>query len=268
MDALKKLAVLIDADNESYRNIEAIFSELAKYGSLTSKRIYGDWSSGNLAGWREKLPEMAITPIQQFANTVGKNSTDSALIIDAMDLMHSARFDGFCIVSSDSDFTRLVTRIREQGLLAIGVGRKKTPRSLVLACDKFILVENLEPVGDDRTEPEDDAVKQKGSAAPVQRIEGSQLRMKTDLVRLLRDSFDEAVDDDGWTSLGRLGQAISKRAPDFDSRSYGYSKFKSFLQAIELFEFVDRASGNGGQQPFVRKLPNKTKSKAATNGAP
>jgi hypothetical protein len=265
VDTTKRMAVLIDADNTSHRIIEAILSEIAKYGILTSKRIYGDWSSNNLSGWKEKLHGHAITPVQQFANSVGKNSTDSALIIDAMDMLHGARFDGFCIVSSDGDFTRLATRIREHGLLALGVGKQITPKAFVAACDKFIFIENLQNLVEEKA---NQLVERKNTAdsdspSVIQQVTGSEMRMNTELVRLLRDSFDESVDEDGWAALGRLGQAVSKRSPEFDTRSYGYSKFKSFLQAIELFEMQDRPAGNGGFHAYAKKLPSKSKPKKA-----
>lgn len=263
MEITKRIAVLIDADNVSHRWIEAVLSELAKYGLLTSKRIYGDWSSAHLTGWREKLHGFAITPVQQFSNSVGKNSTDSALIIDAMDMLHANRFDGFAIISSDGDFTRLATRIREHGLLALGVGQQKTPKAFIAACDKFIFVENLEQILDEKVTT---ANTKKASVAievpqAPQQVAGSVMRMNTELVRLLRDSFDESVNEDGWAQLGRLGNAVSKRSSEFDSRTYGYAKFKAFLQAIELFELQDRPSSNGGFNAFAKKLPPKSKPK-------
>lgn len=263
MEITKRMAVLIDADNVSHRIIEVILSEVAKYGALTSKRIYGDWSASHLSGWKEKLHGYAITPIQQFANSSGKNSTDSALIIDAMDMLHSARFDGFCIVSSDGDFTRLATRIREQGLLSLGVGKQTTPKAFVAACDKFIFVENLEIPLEDKAVLTNERQKIIGTDQPstANPALGSVMRMNTELVRLLRDSFDESADEDGWSALGRLGNAISKRSPEFDARTYGYAKFKGFLQAIELFELQNRPASNGGFNTYAKKLPPKTKSK-------
>jgi NYN domain/OST-HTH/LOTUS domain len=265
MEITKRMAVLIDADNVSHRVIEAILSEVAKYGMLTSKRIYGDWSASQLNGWKEKLHSHAITPIQQFANSVGKNSTDSALIIDAMDMLHGARFDGFCIVSSDGDFTRLATRIREHGLLSLGVGKQTTPKAFVAACDKFIFIENLDDPIEDKSalaSERKNVVGLDSSSVAVQTI-GSVMRMDTGLVRLLRDSFDESVDEDGWAALGRLGNAVSKRSPEFDTRTYGYPKFKGFLQAIELFELQDRPASNGGFNTYAKKLPTKSKPKKA-----
>jgi NYN domain/OST-HTH/LOTUS domain len=269
MDITKRFAVLIDADNVSHRIIEVILSEVAKYGVLTSKRIYGDWSASQLTGWKEKLHSHAITPIQQFANSVGKNSTDSALIIDAMDMLHGARFDGFCIVSSDGDFTRLATRIREHGLLSLGVGKQTTPKAFVAACDKFIFVENLGSPVEDRgtlTSERKNTVEMDAAATVIPTL-GSTMRMDTGLVRLLRDSFDESVDEDGWAALGRLGNAVSKRSPEFDTRTYGYPKFKGFLQAIELFELQDRPASNGGFNAYAKKLPSKSKPKKAVADA-
>jgi predicted nuclease of predicted toxin-antitoxin system len=263
METTKRMAVLIDADNVSHRTIEVILSEVAKYGALTSKRIYGDWSASHLTGWKEKLHGNAITPIQQFANSVGKNSTDSALIIDAVDMLHGARFDGFCIVSSDGDFTRLATRIREQGLLSLGVGKQTTPKAFVAACDKFIFVENLESPLEDRAvlTNERKNIVEMDPPSVVNPALGSAMRMDTGVVRLLRDSFDESADEDGWAALGRLGNAVSKRSPEFDTRTYGYAKFKGFLQAIELFEIQDRPASNGGSNSYAKKLPLKSRPK-------
>jgi NYN domain/OST-HTH/LOTUS domain len=263
MEITKRIAVLIDADNVSHRWIEAVLSELAKYGLLTSKRIYGDWSSTQLTGWREKLHGFAITPVQQFSNSVGKNSTDSALIIDAMDMLHANRFDGFAIISSDGDFTRLATRIREHGLLALGVGQQKTPKAFIAACDKFIFVENLESISEEKivsTDSKKPSPATDAHQSPQQKV-GSVMRMNTELVRLLRDSFDESVDEDGWASLSKLGQAVTKRSPEFDTRTYGFTKFKSFLTEIDLFEFQGRPAGNGGEHTFAKKLPPKSKPK-------
>lgn len=263
MEVTKRMAVLIDADNVSHRAIEAVLSEVAKYGLLTSKRIYGDWSSSQLTGWKEKLHGHAITPVQQFANSAGKNSTDSALIIDAMDMLHGARFDGFCIVSSDGDFTRLATRIREHGLLSLGVGKQTTPKAFVAACDKFIFIENLEISPERSTEVagERKTSVEMDSTSAVTRKPGAEMRMDAALVRLLRDSFDESADEDGWAALGRLASAVSKRSPEFDTRTFGYAKFKGFLQAIELFELQDRSAGNGGFHAYAKKLPSKSKPK-------
>jgi len=216
----KSLAVLIDADNTSPSIVEPLFAEIAKYGVANVKRIYGDWTSPSLKGWKEVLLDYAIHPIQQFAYTKGKNATDSALIIDAMDLLYTNRFDGFCIVASDSDYTRLASRIREQGLVVYGFGEKKTPSPLVTACDKFIYTEILS---------------QDEQGVPRSPVDGRTLRGSTKLVNLLREAVD-AVEEDGWAYLGNVGQQISKQSPSFDSRNYGYTKLGELVRAIDLFD--------------------------------
>jgi len=221
----KTLAVLIDADNTSPSIVEPLFAEIAKYGVAMVKRIYGDWTSPQLKGWKEVLLEYAIHPIQQFGYTKGKNATDSALIIDAMDLLYSNRFDGFCIVASDSDYTRLASRIREQGVVVYGFGERKTPSPLVTACDKFIYTEILSQA----EEGIDDAS-----------MDVKTLRGDANLVKLLRESVDAVADEDGWAYLANVGQQISKQSPSFDSRNYGFSKLGALVRAIGLFEIDER----------------------------
>jgi OST-HTH/LOTUS domain/NYN domain len=180
-----------------------------------------------------------------------------------MDMLHANRFDGFAIISSDGDFTRLATRIREHGLLALGVGQQKTPKAFIAACDKFIFVENLESISEEKivsTDSKKPSPATDAHQSPQQKV-GSVMRMNTELVRLLRDSFDESVDEDGWASLSKLGQAVTKRSPEFDTRTYGFTKFKSFLTEIDLFEFQGRPAGNGGEHTFAKKLPPKSKPK-------
>ncbi|MGK5095336.1 NYN domain-containing protein [Deltaproteobacteria bacterium TL4] len=215
------LAVLIDSDNTSSVLIAELLTEIAKYGVASVKRAYGDWTTTQLKGWKEKLHEFAIQPIQQFSYTTGKNSTDSALIIDAMDLLYTEKFDGFCIVSSDSDFTRLATRVRETGLVVYGFGAKKTPKPFVSACDKFIYTEIL---------VEEDESPQK------KEIPAKKLKQDTKLVTLLRGANESCADEEGWAHLAQIGQQISKNSPDFDPRNYGYQKLKPLLEATELFE--------------------------------
>jgi hypothetical protein len=176
-----------------------------------------------------------------------------------MDMLHSQRFDGFCIVSSDSDFTRLITRIREQGLLAIGVGRAQTPKALIAACDRFITIENLEAQLAEAARDACDTSDDKHSLAKPKPMSGAQLRMKADLVSLLRDSWDEVADEEGWANLGRLGQVVAKRAPEFDSRTYGYAKWKNFVEATGLFEFDARKTSGGSAIHFARRLPSRSK---------
>ncbi len=225
----KKLAVLIDADNTQPSIIEGLLAEVAKYGIASVKRIYGDWTGPQLKGWKETLLEFSIVPIQQFGYTVRKNSTDSSMIIDAMDLMYTEKLDGFCLVSSDSDFTRLASRIREEGLLVIGFGELKTPRPFVVACDKFIYTEIL------RAESGESANK---------KLDSRELKKNTKLVSLLRTAVEDSADDSGWAYLGNVGQNIAKKFPDFDSRTYGYKKLGELMDATDLFEKDERVQNN------------------------
>lgn len=227
------LAVLIDADNAAPAIIEGLLAEVAKYGVAAVKRIYGDWTKPNLSGWKDCLLSHSIQPIQQFRYTVGKNATDSAMIIDAMDLLYTGRFDGFCLVSSDSDFTRLASRIREQGLTVYGFGERKTPKPFVTACDKFIYSDVL------RSEAEADE-----SNAPARRRSGGELRQDSRLVRLLQSAAQAVSDEEGWTTLGSMGTHIAKQAPEFDSRNYGYGKLSELVVATGLFETETRNGGN------------------------
>src|SRR5271169_2069305 len=215
-DTSAKLAVLIDADNASPAAIDGLLAEVAKYGTAHVKRAYGDWTGTSLRGWKEQLLDQSIQPIQQFAYTTGKNATDAAMVIDAMDLLYSGRFDGFCLVSSDSDFTRLASRIRESGLTVYGFGERKTPKPFVAACDKFIYLENL-------TAPQ--AAAPVGAAlSPAARPQAAKLKGDTALVNLLRNAVEASSDEDGWAYLANVGSIITKQRPDFDSRSYGYGK--------------------------------------------
>ncbi|GAA0716565.1 NYN domain-containing protein [Dokdonella soli] len=226
-----KLAVLIDADNAQPAVVEGLLAEIAKYGTATVKRIYGDWTGPQLKGWKEALLKYAIQPIQQFRYTTGKNATDSALIIDAMDLLYGAKLGGFCIVSSDSDFTRLAARVREAGLVVYGFGEKKTPTPFVSACDKFIYTEILVD-----KEDEDETVAPRSSA---------QLKQDTRLVALLRNAVEASSDDSGWANLGPVGSNIAKQAPEFDPRNYGYRKLGELVVASGLFEIEKRKLGDG-----------------------
>ncbi len=227
-----KLAVLIDADNAQPAVVEGLLAEIAKYGTATVKRIYGDWTGPQLKGWKEALLKHAIQPIQQFRYTTGKNATDSALIIDAMDLLYAAKLGGFCIVSSDSDFTRLAARVREAGLVVYGFGEKKTPMPFVSACDKFIYTEILVDKGDD----EDEASGPRTSA---------QLKQDGRLVALLRNAVEASSDDAGWSHLGAVGNTIAKQAPEFDARNYGFRKLSELIAATALFEIDKRKSADG-----------------------
>ncbi len=237
------LAVLIDADNTSPSIVEPLFAEIAKYGVATVKRIYGDWTSPNLKGWQGVLLDFSIHPVQQFSYTRGKNATDCALIIDAMDLLYTGRFDGFCIVASDSDYTRLASRIREQGLLVYGFGEKKTPTPLVNACDKFIYTEILSHTREDarKDSPDEKA-----------------LRRDAKLAKLLRDAVNADADEDGWAYLGSVGNHILKQSPSFDPRNYGYARLRVLMRATGLFEFQERAAeGSGQKMCYLRCRPDR-----------
>ncbi len=235
-----RLAVLIDADNARPGIVEGLLAEIATYGTAHVKRIYGDWTRPNLGGWKDTLLRYSIQPIQQFGYTVGKNATDSAMIIDAMDLLYSGRFDGFCIVSSDSDFTRLASRIRESGLIVYGFGERKTPEPFRTACDKFIYVEVLGS-GDDEGEP-----RPANKPRP-----GKELRGDARLMNLLRSAIDASSDEAGWAGLGAVGSIINKQSPEFDARNYGYAKLSGLLKGIGLFELEERQIG-AGKHLYVR----------------
>ncbi len=233
----QKLVVLIDADNASPTITAGLMAEIAKYGTAHVKRIYGDWTSPNLKGWREILLKYALQPIQQFGYTKGKNSTDSAMIIDAMDLLYTGKFDGFCIVSSDSDFTRLASRIREGGLNVYGFGELKTPESFVSVCDKFIYTEILQDI-DDESDSENN--ENQHTKQHVKQYTTNELKMDTRLVNLLRSAVLSSMDENGWAFLGEVGQHITKQSPGFDSRIYGYAKLKDIVKAIGLFSIDER----------------------------
>ncbi|MCO5273278.1 MAG: NYN domain-containing protein, partial [Cyclobacteriaceae bacterium] len=230
-----RLAVLIDADNIPYAHIKEMLEEIAKYGTPTFKRIYGDWTKPTASGWKTVLLEHAITPVQQYAYTAGKNATDSAMIIDAMDILYSGRVDGFCIVSSDSDFTRLATRLREAGMKVIGIGEKKTPRAFISACEKFIYLEILKP-GNHKTPGK----KGGGKKSPHKTVEDPD----ENLVKLLKDSINDLADENGWVFLGELGSLLLKKHPNFDPRNYGFAKMLPLIKSIDKFEVDERESGN------------------------
>ncbi len=232
-----KLAVLIDGDNAQPAITEGLLAEVAKYGTAHVKRAYGDWTGTSLKGWKEQLLTQSIQPIQQFAYTSGKNATDAAMIIDAMDLLYSGRFDGFCIVSSDSDFTRLAARIRESGLTVYGFGARKTPKPFVAACDKFIYFENLDyaPAAAAPTDT---------PRRPAARST-SAITSDAALMKQLRNAVEAASDDDGWAALAHVGHIITKQRPDFDSRTYGYAKLSDLIAAVTQFELVRRSPGDG-----------------------
>jgi uncharacterized LabA/DUF88 family protein len=243
-----RLAVLIDADNAQPSITDALLAEVAKYGTAHVKRAYGDWTGPSLRGWKDQLLAQSIQPIQQFAYTRGKNATDAAMVIDAMDLLYSGRFDGFCIVSSDSDFTRLAQRLRESGLTVYGFGEHKTPRPFTAACDKFIYVENLRFTEETAVADGSDGADQKPARpAPAQ---AAQLKGDAALVSLLRGAVQAASDEDGWASLAAVGNIITNQRPDFDSRSYGYAKLSDLFSATTLFD-VERHSAGDGKQALM-----------------
>ncbi|MEI6816533.1 MAG: NYN domain-containing protein [Bacteroidota bacterium] len=244
-----RLAVLIDADNIPSSNIKGMMEEIAKYGTPTLKRIYGDWTQPTLNGWKKVLLENAITPIQQYSYTTGKNSSDSALIIDAMDILYSEKADGFCIVSSDSDFTRLATRLREAGMKVFGIGQKKTPTPFIVACDKFIYLEIIAtPIVE--TAEETKKVKE----APKETIH----KINKEVVNLIASSIVDLEDEDGWAFLGEVGSLIMKKHPDFDPRNYGFAKLTPLMRAINKFEVNEKVMDNSKKkQVFVRIKPKK-----------
>jgi len=251
-----KLAVLIDADNVPYANVKEMFEEIAKYGTPTFKRIYADWTKPTVAGWKNVLLENAITPIQQYSYSTGKNATDSALIIDAMDILYTGKVDGFCIVSSDSDFTRLATRLREAGMKVIGIGEKKTLNPFITACDKFIYIEILKQKATDQTESETNKTStdtKKSSNEPLSKIDHK-------IIRLFSNSISDLADENGWAFLGELGNLLLKKKPDFDSRNYGFPKLLPLLRTITRFEIDERDTGKHNiKHIYIRRKENTNK---------
>ncbi|RTY64579.1 NYN domain-containing protein [Flavobacterium sp. GSP27] len=242
-----KLAVLIDADNVPYSNVKGMMEEIAKFGTPTTKRIYADWTKPNAGGWKSVLLEHAITPIQQYSYTVGKNSSDSAMIIDAMDLLYSDKVDGFCIVSSDSDFTRLAIRLRESGMKVIGIGEQKTPNSFIVACDRFIYIEVLDGAIKKKTK--------KPTATDPKKVAPKTLN-KIDLhtIELIESTIEDIGDDSGWAFLGDVGNLIVKKKPEFDPRNYGFSKLTPMLKSLtDILEIDERDSDKKGiKHVYVR----------------
>lgn len=241
-----RLAVLIDADNVPYANVKPMFQEIAKYGTPTFKRIYADWTKPTVSGWKKVLLENAITPIQQYSYSTGKNASDSAMIIDAMDILYSGKVDGFCIVSSDSDFTRLATRLREAGMMVIGIGEKKTLIPFITACDKFIYIEILkaDEVIAEETGTEGEQKVKKSPKTP-KKINAPLNNIDRELIKLISDSISDLEDENGWAYLGNLGNLLLKKKPDFDSRNYNYPKLLPLIKSLNKFEFDERVSGKG-----------------------
>lgn len=256
-----KLAVLIDADNIPYSNVKGMLEEIAKYGTPTFKRIYGDWTKPTLSGWKKVLLDNAITPIQQYSYTTGKNSTDSALIIDAMDILYTGGVDGFCIVSSDSDFTRLATRLREAGMKVFGIGEKKTPSSFIASCNKFIYIEILSqkqvPAKETPKPKPKHKGKQKKGPEPEMELDAVKTEDETTgpdrhLIDLISESINDLADEEGFVFLGVLGNLILKKQPDFDSRNYGYKKLVDLIKTIPSIEIDERRSGKNHVAMYVR----------------
>ena len=242
-----RLAVLIDADNVPYANIKEMLEEIAKYGTPTFKRIYADWTKPTVSGWKTVLLENAITPIQQYSYTTGKNATDSAMIIDAMDILYSNRVDGFCIVSSDSDFTRLATRLREAGMKVIGIGEKKTPSPFISACEKFIYIEILKQA----TAPIAKDIKDKTEKSTQVANAGIE-KVNNALIKLLTDSINDLADENGWAFLGDLGNLIIKKQTDFDPRNYGFNKMLPLIKSIDVFQVDERDTGNNNKLVYIK----------------
>ena len=230
-----KLAVLIDADNVPYSNVKEMLEEIAKNGTPTIKRIYADWTKPTVSGWKNVLLENAITPIQQYSYTTGKNSSDSALIIDAMDILYAGKVNGFCIVSSDSDFTRLATRLREAGMTVIGFGEKKTPKPFISACHKFIYIEILKAT----------TIQPKVSIKPNEKLKKEEpiSKVDTETIRIITESVNDLADETGWAFLGSLGNYIIKKKPDFDPRNYGFPKLLPLIKSINKFNIDERNTG-------------------------
>lgn len=231
-----RLAVLIDADNIPHTHIKAMLEEVAKYGIPTFKRIYGDWTKPHLTSWKTVLLENAVSPIQQYSYTSGKNATDSAMIIDAMDILYTGRVDGFCLVSSDSDFTRLATRLREAGMRVFGLGEMKTPAAFRAACDKFIYLEILQ-----RDSVEEQTTSERKT--PKSKAKVAISKNNRQLFNLLKSSINDTADEDGWAYLGDLGNLLLKKQPDFDSRNYGFNKLLQLIKSFDGFEIDIRESG-------------------------
>ncbi len=247
------LAVLIDGDNIPSAYVKEMMEEIAKYGNPTIKRIYGDWTNPRLGKWKNVLLENAITPIQQYGYTKGKNATDSAMIIDAMDILYSGKVNGFCLVSSDSDFTRLATRLREAGMQVFGIGEKKTPNPFIVACDKFIYIEILknQSGGDDS-----------GAITDKPRSENNVDKITPKDIRLIATTIDDLTDDDGWAFLGDVGSLLQKKQPNFDSRNYGFQKLTPLISSISYFEIERREDSKGRKKLIYVKIKEKKLSKS------
>ncbi len=253
----KTLAVLIDGDNIPSAYVKEMMEEIAKYGNPTIKRIYGDWTKPHLNKWKKILLENAITPIQSYSYTVGKNATDSAMIIDAMDILYTNKVMGFCIVSSDSDFTRLATRLREAAMTVIGIGEKKTPNPFIVACDKFIYLEILKnQAEEEEAEEAEEEAKSTGRTPKkiIKRKKPNYEKITPKVIRLISNTISDVADEDGWAFLGEVGNLIQKKQPNFDARIYGYDKLTPLIDATGRFEIERRENQRGRfKLIYVRK---------------
>lgn len=241
-----RLAVLIDADNASRTAMKDVMAEVAVYGTPTIKRIYGDWTAPNMNSWKSILLECAITPIQQYSYTTGKNSTDSAMIIDAMDILYSGTCDGFVLVSSDSDFTRLATRLREAGMKVYGMGEKKTPKPFIVACDKFVYIEVIRAAAKQAAEAakKEEAQAKKAAKKESKKSQNSSSPAPEEIVELIAESVEDLCEEDGLAHMGKLGNLLLKKQPDFDPRNYGFSKLSKLIRALDRFQIVPQGEEN------------------------
>ena len=245
------LAVLIDGDNIPSAHVKEMMEEIAKYGNPTIKRIYGDWTSPHLSKWKNVLLQNAITPIQQYAYTAGKNATDSAMIIDAMDILYSEKVNGFCLVSSDSDFTRLATRLREAGMQVIGIGEKKTPTPFIVACDKFIYIEIIR----NKPEKKEDVNQKEGTKDSIEKI-------TPQVINLIATTISDLSDEDGWAFLGDVGSLLQKKQPNFDSRNFGFEKLTPLIKSTGFFELDQRVAPKSKHKLIFVKNKEKHKTRA------
>ena len=248
------LAVLIDGDNIPSAHIKEMMQEIAKYGNPTIKRIYGDWTKPILSKWKNLLLENAITPIQQYGYTTGKNATDSAMIIDAMDILYSGKVNGFCLVSSDSDFTRLATRLREAGMQVIGIGEKKTPNPFIVACDKFVYIEVLKNQSKDRTQENEKSI-----------VKDDVDKITAKEIKLIATTINDVSDDDGWAFQGDVGSLLQKKQPNFDSRNYGFQKLTPLIKSIGKFEIEQRESAKSKHKLIYVRNSEKRSARGRNN---
>jgi len=266
MDSELRFAILIDADNISDRYVKIILDEAANSGVATYKRIYGDWTSSRLSSWKNVLLENSIIPMQQYSYTFGKNATDSSIIIDAMDILYSGNVDGFCLVSSDSDFTRLASRLRESGMQVIGMGEQKTPKPFISACNQFkyldLIYSNQQKEEKEEEEPEASeapkhksgasAAKQKDSASSKKKSASAKERELKQVRKTINAIIEKFSDEDGWLFSGKLGDQLSKRMPEFDVRNYGFTKFTPFIMSLGNYETDKRPASGGSKQIYFR----------------